>query len=201
VAEGRRPAWRADEVGDDEDEGATPDELGGQAEQVDQPRDGRVCCGRAGEQPVQKVEHVAPTAPRGDDGNPPLRTAVIEQGSHAVAVARQQAGEHTDELGRRGPLGRAPRAEVHRCRHVEQEPRGDLAVLVVLPHVGRPEARRHVPVDVPDVVVILVLAQVRQVEPGAAKQGPVVALQEPIEAPDHGPLEPAQQLFRMARRL
>jgi hypothetical protein len=43
------------------------------------------------------------------------------------------------------------------------------------------------------VVVVLVFAQVGQVEAGAAQQRAVVALQQAVEAADHGPLEPAQR--------
>ena len=44
------------------------------------------------------------------------------------------------------------------------------------------------------VVMVLVFAQVGQVHAGAAQQGAVVALQQAVEAAQHGPLEPAQQL-------
>ena len=81
-------------------------------------------------------------------------------------------------------------------RQVEQEPRGDLAVLVVLAHVRRLQARGDVPVDVAHVVVILVLAQVGEVEPEAAEQRAVVAVQQAVEPADHRPLEAAQERVR-----
>ena len=84
------------------------------------------------------------------------------------------------------------RAEVHRRRAVEQQPRGDLAVLEVLPHVGRVHPRGDVPVDVAQVVAGLVLAQVRDVDPRPAEQGPVVALQPAVEPADDPPLQAAQ---------
>ncbi len=59
-------------------------------------------------------------------------------------------------------------------------------------------ARGDVPVDVPDVVVELVFAQVRQVEAEAPEQGAVVALQQAVEPADHGPVQPAQDAFRAA---
>ena len=70
-----------------------------------------------------------------------------------------------------------------------------LARLGELAHVGRVEPRGHVPVDVADVVVVLVLAQVGQVEAGAAEQRAVIALQQAVQATDHRPLEPAQDGF------
>ena len=59
--------------------------------------------------------------------------------------------------------------------------RVDLAVLEVLTHVGHIEARRHVPVDMTDVVAVHVLADVREVEALAFEDRPVVALKEPVE--------------------
>ena len=51
-------------------------------------------------------------------------------------------------------------------------------------HVGAVHARGHVPVDVAQVVARLVLAQVGEVDAGAAEQRAVVALQPAVEAPD-----------------
>ena len=54
------------------------------------------------------------------------------------------------------------------------------------------QARRDVPVDVAHVVVVLVFAQVGQVQAGAAHQRAVVALQQAVEPADHRPFEPPQ---------
>ena len=86
--------------------------------------------------------------------------------------------------------------EVHRRGGVEQQPRGDLAVLDVLPDVRRVGARGDVPVDVPQVVAELVLPQVRDVDAGAAEHRPEIALQAPVQAAQHPPLEAAQHAFR-----
>jgi hypothetical protein len=53
---------------------------------------------------------------------------------------------------------------------------------------------------VPHVVAVLVLADVGEVQPEAAEQRPVIAVQQAVEAPDHRPLETAQNGFRIARR-
>ena len=42
---------------------------------------------------------------------------------------------------------------------------------------------------------MLILTEVRQVQPGAAPQGAVVALQQPVEAADHSPFQSLQQDF------
>ena len=148
-----------------------------------------VALDRPREHLVEQVEHVPTAAPRLDDR---IDAVAVEERAHAVAVAGEQAREHGDEIGRHRALAHVLRAEVDRRAEVQEEPRGDLAVLVVLADVGRLQARGDVPVDVPDVVVILVLAQVREVEAEAAEQRPVVAVQEPVETADHRPLEPLQ---------
>ena len=48
----------------------------------------------------------------------------------------------------------------------------------------------------PDVVPGLVLAEVEEVHARAAKDRAVVPLQDAVEAPDHLPLEPVQELLR-----
>ena len=59
---------------------------------------------------------------------------------------------------------------------------------------GLEQPRGDVPVDVAHVVAVLVHAQVGQVEPGAAPQRAVVALQQAVEPADHRPLQLPQQL-------
>jgi hypothetical protein len=81
------------------------------------------------------------------------------------------------------------RAEVDAAGEVEQEPGAEVAVLGELAHVGLLQPRGDVPVDVAHVVVQLVLAQVGQVDAGAAQQRAVVALQQAVQAAQHRPLE------------
>ncbi len=92
------------------------------------------------------------------------------------------------------------RAEIDRRAQVEQEPGGDLPVLVVLPHVGDRQAGGDVPVDVADIVVNLVFAQVGEVQPEPAEERPVVALQQPVETAEDRPLEPREDLLRIPIR-
>ena len=94
-----------------------------------------------------------------------------------------------EPLGLGGP-------EVDRRAQVEQEPGGDLAVLVVLADVRRVHARRDVPVDVADVVAGLVLAQVREVHAVAAEQAPVVALEQAVQPADDLPVEALEDALR-----
>jgi hypothetical protein len=66
---------------------------------------------------------------------------------------------------------------------------------VEVPDVRDLQARSHVPVDVPDVVVVLVFTQIGQVEALAAEERPVVAVQEPVQPFDHRPFEPPQEVL------
>jgi hypothetical protein len=131
--------------------------------------------------PVQQVQHVPAAAAR---RNHRVHAIAVEHRADAIAVARQDPGEHRDELARHCLFLHVARAEVDRGAQVEQEPRGDLALLVVLAHVGRLQPRGDIPVDVPDVVAVHVLAQVGEVEPVAAKERPIVAVQHAVQAAD-----------------
>ena len=190
LAERLRPAGTADEVGDDEDERAPRHDLERRAEQLAQVR---VAPSRA-LRPATSCD--AGCAARGAR---PLRGGImastrvaVEQRADAVAMPREQARQHGDEIGRDARAS-SPRSEPKSTRaQVEQKPRGHFAIFVVLAHVRRLQPRSHVPVDVADIVVVLVLAQVGEVEAEAAKQRPVVAVQQPVEPAYDRPLEPLQ---------
>ena len=77
---------------------------------------------------VQDVQHVAPAAARRDHR---VDVVAVEQRADAVAVPREQPREHRDELGRHRALAaRSREPKSTDGAQVEQEPRGDLAVLV-----------------------------------------------------------------------
>jgi hypothetical protein len=142
---------------------------------------------------AHQVQHVAPAAARRDHH---VDLVAVEERADAVAVAREHAREHRHEIVRHRALAHLARAEVHRRGEVEQEPGVDVAVLVVLAHVRRLQARGDVPVDVAHVVVVLVLAQVGEVEAEAAEEGAVVAVQQPVQTANHRPLELLQYLLK-----
>ena len=128
----------------------------------------------------------------------PLDLAAVEDRADAVAVAGQEARQGRHEVDQDAPLEPlgSVGAEVDRRAEVEQEPRGDLAVLDVLADVRRVHPRGDVPVDVADVVAVLVFAQVGEVEAVAAEQGAVVALQQAVEPADDLPVEALEDAFR-----
>ena len=141
---------------------------------------------------------MAPPGTRRDDR---VDAVAVEQRADAVPVACEQTRQHGDELGRDRALLRLPGPEIHRRAQVQQEPRRDLAILVELPHVGRLETRRDVPVDVANVVVVLVLPQIGEIQAEAAEQRAVIPMHRSVEAADHRPLETAENALRIPRRL
>src|ERR1700682_3848914 len=106
-----------------------------------------------------------------------VHAAAVEQRTDAIAVAAESTREHCYQLRRDGALLDFLRSEIDRRAQVQQEPRGELALLVVDPDIRRLQARGDVPIDVAHVIVILVLAQVGQVDAKAPEQGAVVAVE------------------------
>jgi hypothetical protein len=190
------PARRADEIRHHEDERAALDHREAAVQQVLQARSRRARELRPRGHLAHEVQHVAPAASRRDHG---VDLLAVEQRADAVAVAREQARQHRDEVGRHRALAHLARAEVHRGREVEQEPGADVAVLVVLAHVGRLQARGDVPVDVAHIVVVLVLPQVGEVQAKSPEKRSVVAVQQAVEPTDHRPLEFFQELLKFPR--
>ena len=141
------------------------------------------------------MQHLLAAAPGRQHG---VDLGAVEDGAHTVAVARQQAGQHTDKLARHTALGELVGAEVDAAAQVDQKPGTELAVFGELAHMGHLQPGRDVPVDVAHVVVELVFAQVGQVETAAAPQGAVVALQLAIEPAQHRPFEALEQGFGAA---
>ena len=185
-----RPARLADEVGDDEHQRAPRHDPQRGFDQLGEPCSGRARSRRAVVQPIDQREHLAASAARRQHG---VDAVAVEQRADAVAVPCQEARQHGDEVGGDRVLAHVAGAEVDRRRQVDEEPGGDLAVLGVLAHVRRLQPRGHVPVDVADGVVVLVLAQVGEIEPETAEQRPVIAVQQAVEPADHRPLEAPQQ--------
>src|SRR5438105_11690682 len=99
-----------------------------------------------------------------------VEALAVEHRADAIAVARQKPRYHGDELDRQRLLLHLLGAEVHRGTQIEQKPRGHLAIFVILAYVRRRQTRRDVPVDVADIIVILILAQVGEIESETAKQ-------------------------------
>ena len=192
------PSRLADEVRHHKHRRAALDESRRRVEQFAQPRRARFGVGRPVLQAVQQVQHMLATTAGRDDR---VDAAAIEQGADPVAMPRKQACQDGGEVARDMALALLARAEVHRRAQVQQEPGGHLAVLGEHAHVRRGGACGDVPVDVAHVVVVLVLAQVGQVQAAATQQGAVVTLEQPVQPADHRPLQLAQQPLGVAGRL
>ena len=91
------------------------------------------------------------------------------------------------------PLPRPGRAGGHRGRSVEHQPHGQVAIFDELPHLRAVQPRGGVPVDVAGVVGLDVFAQAGEVHPRTAVGRAVAALDPPVDASEHAPLEAQQQ--------
>src|SRR5882724_7273754 len=58
------------------------------------------------------------------------------------------------------------------------------------------ETGGDVPIDVTNIVVILILAQIGEIQPETAKQSLVIAMKQPVQTTNHRPLQAAQDVLR-----
>ncbi len=147
---------------------------------------------------MQDVEDVPPPRARRDHR---VDAAAVEERADAIAVSAEGAREHRHELGGDRSFLDLRGAEVDRRAQVEQEPRGELALLVVDPDVGRLHACGDIPVDVADVIVQLVFAQIREIDAETAEERSIVAVEQAVEAAQDRPLEAAKDRLRRLRPL
>ena len=104
------------------------------------------------ELPSDPQRMAASGAGRDDAG----RAGVVEDGADPVAVSAEQPGQDESELGQHVLLSAARAADHHGRRSVEDQPGGQLAVLVELAYLRFVEPGGDVPVDVPGVVAFVV---------------------------------------------
>ena len=198
LEQGPLPSGRGDEVGDEDDERASPDRAVRGSRSACEVGDRPVRPGRPQQAPGEG-EHLVSAAARRDRL---LDLVVEEDRPDPVAAAGEQPGERRRELAQDELLRPVDRAEPHRRRPVEQQPGRELAILGVLPDERRVHPRGDVPVDVPDVVAGLVLAEVEEVRADPAERRAVVPLEQAVEAADHLPLEAAEEpLGRLGARV
>src|SRR5205823_1843086 len=81
----------------------------------------------------------------------------------------------------------------------EQQPRGELTVLGEHAQLRLVQPRGDVPVDMPGVVALDVVAQPGQVGSRPPVGGAVAAHQAPVEPADDPPFQPGQEPFRNPR--
>ncbi len=145
-------------------------------------------------QVLDELQDLVAPAPSRDR---PLHGAAVEHGPDAVSAPSQEPGQSGDEIYEHGPFDalRIHCPEVDRGTEVQQEPGRDLTILGVLANVRRVHPRGHVPVDGSHVVAGLVLPQVHQVQPVAAEQAAVVALEDAVEAANDLPVQALEDLL------
>ena len=114
---------------------------------------------------------------------------VVEECADPVATPAEQPGQDEGEFGQHVLLPAARAADHHGRRSVEDQPGGQLAVLVELAHLRFVEPGSDVPVDVPGVVALDVRPQPGEVETATAARGAIRALDAPVEPPHDPPLQ------------
>ena len=87
--------------------------------------------------------------------------------------------------------------KVHRAAQIKQKPGGDLPIFLKLAYMRHLQTGRDVPVDISNIVIRLIFAQVRQIKTKAAEQGPIIAVKQTIKSLDDSPFESTQQGFRI----
>ena len=120
---------------------------------------------------------------------------VVEQRPDAVPAPAEQAGQDEGQLGEHVMFPAAGRAHRHRRRAVEHQPRGQLAVLVEHAQVRVAQPGGDVPVDVPRIVALDVVAQAGQIGTGPAVRGAVAALDPSLQTADNPPFQAEQESF------
>ena len=149
---------------------------------------------------VHQVQQMPTSHPRGYMANGRRGLPCQDQRTHAVAAAHQHLCHHAHKRQHQAALALPLGAKSHGASHVQQKPGADLAVFLVLPHMGYLKACRDIPVDVAHIVMRLVFAQIGEVQARTAKQAAVIALQRAVEAAQHGPVKLPQQSIHVGPR-
>ena len=107
---------------------------------------------------------------------------VVQQYADPVPAPAEQPGEHQGELADHIVLAAPGRADRHRRGTVQHQPHRELAVLVEQAKLRLVQPGGDVPVDVPGVVALDVLAQPGEVGSCSPVRGAVAARQASVEA-------------------
>ncbi len=158
------------EVGEHEDDAAAAQEA---VERVEAGADrGAALGGTEGEEIADQREHVAAALLRRDVE---LRLLGEEEEADLVVVAHRREREDGADLGGDLLLELGAGAEELRAREIAREHGGELALLLVAPHVRAAGASGHVPVERSDVVARRVLAHLRELHAPALEDAQVLA--------------------------
>ena len=194
-----RPARRADEVGHDEHERAA---LASRRSAVRR-RSLQVACAATARSSRPRAASRAGCAARGGGRcaagsrcRRRRRRTARRRGCRGASAARASTVTNSADTARLRTLSRA---EVDRGTRSSRNHAVTSRSSLNSRTYGVCSARGDVPVDVAHVVVVLVFAQVGEIEAEAAEQRAVVAVQQPVEPADHRPLEPAQERCQALR--
>ena len=192
------PAGKADEVRDQYDERSPPDSTMRRLEERGQVRDRRAGQPGLADEILDESQDLDPAAARRDRA---LDPSAVEDRADTVAPPGQEPRQRRNEVDENGPLLAitADRSEIDGRAEVEQEPRRDLAVLVIFADIGCRHPRGHVPVDRANIVAELVFAKCREIEAAAAEQAPIIALEQAVQPANHLPVEALEDALRRGR--
>jgi hypothetical protein len=119
--------------------------------------------------------------------------SVVEDGAHPVAVSAEHPGQDEGEFDKHVLLSAARAADDHGRRSVEDQPGGQLAVLVELAYLRFVQPGGDIPIDVPGVVAFDVGPQPGEVKTTTSSRGVIPALDAPVEPAHDSPFQPVQQ--------
>jgi hypothetical protein len=100
------------------------------------------------------------------------------------------------EIDQHGSLEAPEAAKVHRRAQVEQKPGGDFTVFDILADIRCVHPSRNVPIDIADIVLWLVFAQIGKIDAIAIKEAAVIPLELAIQTADDLPVETLQDPVR-----
>ena len=190
---GLRQSKRAAEVGDDDHERALPRQRARAQERLaERRRAARLGVLVHAKRPQQADQPAASLARRlGPRVGSPER-----DDPEPVAAPRRDVADRERDAFRDVCLAPIGRAELHRRRRVEHEPRHHHALGELHPHVRLSRARGHVPVELARIVARRVRPDLRELRARAEQHRAVVAGEQPLDATPDRDVERAQQRVR-----
>ena len=113
--------------------------------------------------------------------------------ANAVPVYRPEQHHQAGEFEKRLAFRQLGGAELQARGILEDQQEGDFALLDELLSVGLAEARRDVPVDVPNVVAELVLDDLVELHAASAEGRAILAAEHILHSMAHAPLHPPEK--------
>src|SRR4051812_29927614 len=94
----------------------------------------------------------------------------IEKCADTISMATQHACKNCHKFDRYAAFFYVLGPEINRWTKIQQKPGAQVAFFVILTDIRRLHASSNVPVDVANIIVVLVLAEVGEIQAKSAKQ-------------------------------